>query len=255
MFTSSKIMRKKSAKLKQPVLIAGLPGIGLVSKLTVDNLVAQLKARKIAALHSPFFPNQVLAMKGGKLKPFTMKIYAAKAARQDVVLLTGDIQPLTVEGQYEVCNKVLSYFNSLGGRKVVGMAGYSTASVGKTPKVYCAATSKEFFKQLKGFGAQKLSVHVPIVGMAGMLPALAKNYGMEGACLLAETPGTTIDSSAATALTALLEKMLGAKINSSNIAKKASKTNELIQKIEAQAAQQQMPQIDPAKKANLSYIH
>lgn len=79
MFTSSKIMRKKNVKLKQPILIAGLPGIGLVSKLTVDNLVKELKAKKIAALHSPFFPNQVLAMKVGKLKPFTIKLYCAKA--------------------------------------------------------------------------------------------------------------------------------------------------------------------------------
>ena len=59
------------------------------------------------------------------------------------------------------------------------MAGYSTANVGKTPKVFCAATSKAYFVQLKAIGGQKLAVHVPIVGMAGMLPALAKNYGME----------------------------------------------------------------------------
>ena len=248
-------MRAKKVKLRQPILIAGLPCIGLVSKLTVDNLVKELKAKKIAALHSPFFPNQVLAMKGGKLKPFTIKLYYAKAGKQDLVLLTGDIQPLTVEGQYEVCNKILSYFNSIGGKKVIGMAGYSTANVGKTPKVFCAATSKAYFVQLKAIGGQKLAVHVPIVGMAGMLPALAKNYGMEGACLLAETPGTTIDSNAATALTGLLEKMLGTKINSTNLAKKASKTNDLIQKIEAQVQQQQMPQMEPAKKANLSYIH
>ena len=39
-----------------PVLIEGLPGLGLVGKIALRYLIKQLKAKKVAYLYSPHFP-------------------------------------------------------------------------------------------------------------------------------------------------------------------------------------------------------
>ncbi len=49
-----------------PVLIEGLPGLGLVGKIALRYLIKQLKAKKIAYLYSPHFPYFVLVNKKGQ---------------------------------------------------------------------------------------------------------------------------------------------------------------------------------------------
>lgn len=234
-FQSSELAIVSKPKLNSPILIAGLPGIGLVSKLTTDNLVKALGAKPLAMLHSPHFPNQVLALKSGKLRTFSMKLYYAKAGKRDAVILTGDLQPLTVEGQYEVAAKVLSYFKSLGGKTVVSMAGFATNRKTDKPKIFCSTTSKKFLDSLLGMGGAVNEQVVPIVGMAGMIPALSKLFGLKGACLLVETPGTIADAGGAAHLTKMLGKIFDAKISTGELEKRAKKASKIIEKMEKQA--------------------
>ena len=58
---------KELAKVeaKNPVLIEGLPGLGLVGKIAMRYLIKQLKAQKFAYLYSPHFPYFVLVSKNG----------------------------------------------------------------------------------------------------------------------------------------------------------------------------------------------
>ena len=239
-FASSELAVFSKPKMSSPILVAGLPGIGLVSKLATDNLVKSLGAKPLALLHSPHFPNQVLALKSGKLRTFSMKFYHAKAGKRDVVVLTGDLQPLTVEGQYEVTARVLNYFKSLGGRTVVSMAGFATNKKSDKPKIFCSTTSKKFLATLVSMGGAVNEQVVPIVGMAGMIPALSKLYGLKGACLLVETPGTIADAGGAAHLTRLLSKIFDAKISTADLEKRAKKASKIIEKMEkqAQAAEQ-----------------
>lgn len=255
-FQSSELSIVASPKLSSPVLVAGLPGIGLVSKLATDNLVKVLGAKPLARLHSPHFPNQVLALKSGKLRTFSMKLYYTKAGKRDVVVLTGDLQPLTVEGQYEVCAKVLSYFKSLGGNTVVSMAGFATNKKTDKPNIFCSTTGKKFLGELLKMGGSLSGQVVPIVGMAGMIPALAKLYGLRGACLLVETPGTIADAGGAAHLTKMLGKMFDAKISTSELEKQAKKAEKIIEKMEKQAMAAQQAEYVGAKadKDTMRYI-
>jgi proteasome assembly chaperone (PAC2) family protein len=43
-------------QLKNPILIEGLPGLGLVGKIAIRYLIKQLKAQRFAYLYSPHFP-------------------------------------------------------------------------------------------------------------------------------------------------------------------------------------------------------
>lgn len=260
-------VRKLRPKLEDGILIIGLPGIGLVSKMAVDHLARSSKARRFATLYSPHFPNQVLALKNGRLRPFTMRFYEKKIGAHGVVFLKGDLQPLTVEGQYEVAAKILSFAKSLGVTKVIAMAGYAVQKTGALsgssakPAVYCSATDIRLFEELKKAGAKPAAGVVPIVGMAGLVPALARIYGLRGSCLLVETPGTTIDPHGAKALVEFLGKWMGKKFDSHDLEKRAKRAEKMLHKLEeqsqpsAQAPKAGAPAVpEPIKRETLNYI-
>lgn len=237
--TCSYIREFSPPTLSHPLLIVGLPGIGLVSKLTADNLVVTLKARKIATLYSPHFPNQVLSMPSGKLRPFGLHLYHAKAGtgkhKRDLVIAKGDLQPLTIEGQYEVGSTILEYFGNAGGRTVISMAGYATNRKTDKPRLFVSATHPKLLAKLVKCGAKTSEGAVPIVGMAGLMPALAPLFGAHGACVLVETPGATVDAVGAGHLTNLLSRFSGIKMDTAGLAARAKKAMNVIEQFEKQA--------------------
>lgn len=235
-FSRSQVFVHRQVKTKDPILVVGLPGIGFVSKLAVDHLVKQVKAERIATIYSPYFPNQVIALKNGKLRMFSMRFFYKKMKKRDMIFLKGDIQPVTVEGQYEVCSKALEYFGSLGGTQVVSMAGFAVTPKEKGPAIYCSSSSKEMYGKFKKLGTKQIERAVPIVGMAGLFPGLAKAYGMKGACLLVETPGTMIDAKGASALVRMLSQLAGQKFDTVNLEVRAKKAEDMIRKLNEQAS-------------------
>ncbi len=254
--------KERPNALRNPLFVIGLPGIGFVSKLAVDHLVSTLKAKRIASLYSPYFPNQVVALKNGRLRLFSARFYVAKLKKRDVVFLKGDLQPLTIEGQYEVSAKALSHFAALGGREVVAMAGFAVNKTSEHPAVYCTSTSKKEYEKFLKLGAKKGSQTVPIVGLAGLVPGLAPLFGATGVCLLVETPGNVIDARGAKALVEMLGKLVGEKFDAKHLDEHAKRAEELLKGMEQQAQQAQaeaaktgelaVPEL--AKRENLTYI-
>lgn len=248
----SSVIELRKKRFKDATLVAGLPGIGFVSKLAVDHLARSLGAQRIATLYSPHFPNQTLALSSGKLKPFTMRFNHSRLKRGgDVVFLRGDLQPLTVEGQYEVASRVLDYAKKIGVKRVVAMAGYAVEKHGKEPAVYCAASSPAVFKYYARKGAKRVPVKaVPIVGMSGLLPALAVANGMEGACLLVETSNGQFDAAGAKRLVGFLGKCFDEKFDASHLDAKVKR----LEKAFAEARPQQPAPVAEMPKGDLSYI-
>ena len=100
----------KKPKLNNPLLIEGLPGIGNVGKLAVEHLIDSVKATKFAELYSKDFPPQVFINIDGTVKLVNNEFYywkAKKRNQRDLVLLTGDYQGLSSQGQYELVEKIL----------------------------------------------------------------------------------------------------------------------------------------------------
>ena len=50
----------RKVELKNPILVEGFPGLGMVGSIATQYLVRQLKAQKLATLYSPNFPYHVL---------------------------------------------------------------------------------------------------------------------------------------------------------------------------------------------------
>jgi uncharacterized protein (TIGR00162 family) len=111
--------------LDDPIFIEGLPGIGNVGKLAAEHLKDELKAVKFAEIFSKYFPPQVLVQEDGQVKLVNNEMHFVKrGAGKDLVLLTGDYQGLTPEGQYELSDFILRELKKLGVRRIFTLGGY-----------------------------------------------------------------------------------------------------------------------------------
>ena len=75
------VVTLKDVKLKNPIMVEGLPGVGHVGKLVADHIVEELKAEKIIEVYSQHFPPQVLVMDDGTVRLVKNEIYAHKAMK------------------------------------------------------------------------------------------------------------------------------------------------------------------------------
>jgi len=235
---STTIVVHKKLKLNKPALVEGLPGIGLVGKLVVDHMVREMKAVHLATLYSPHFPHQVIMQPDGTVKMLTNELYVVKAKKQDIMILAGDVQAVTSEAQYEVTEKVLDYFASLGGTSIYTLGGYGTGKVSEKPKVFGAVTDKSLIPPLKKAGVIFGAVQGGIVGAAGMLPGLGTLRGMKGVCLMGETHGQYVDARSAASVIEVLMKVLGFKVNTAKLKESAKQTAEFMRKTEKEVAKQ-----------------
>jgi len=249
------VLRKKvKRKLRSPVLIVGLPGIGLVGKLAADHMIKELKAEKIAELYSPHFPHQVLMRKNGTMRMLKNKIYVlpSKGRGKDVVVLVGDVQAVTSEAQYEVCGKMLDFFAKLGGKEIYTLGGYGVGKMVDVPKVFGSATHKEMIEGLKKHGLIFGIANGSIIGAAGLLLGVGRLRGMRGACLMGETHGGYVDAKCAQSVLKALGSILGIEINLAKLEERAKESEKFARKMEKEAERQR--ELGVGGGGELSYI-
>ncbi len=194
-------------KLRNAVLIEGLPGLGLVGKIAVTYLIERLGAEKVAELYSPHFPHYAETDEEGRLRLLRNEFYLWRGPSRDVLLLTGDCQAQTTEGQYEIAEEVAKYARQVGVELIVTVGGFSKAVRG-VPGVVASSTDGELLDRLRGLGVEVSPPGNPIVGMAGVLVAVAGMMSIRAVCLLGETRGYLPDVKAAREVLKVLVELL-----------------------------------------------
>ncbi|MCS4541709.1 MAG: proteasome assembly chaperone family protein [Euryarchaeota archaeon] len=249
----------KEPKLDNPMFIEGLPGIGHVGKLAAEHLVAELKAEKIGEVYSPSFPPQVLIKSDGTVELMKNEVFfwRGKKPQSDLLLLVGNTQGLTPEGQYDLADKILDLVEKFGVKKMFTLGGFATGKLVEEPRVFGAVTDTELAKELEKYGVVvKGEEGGGIVGASGLLLGLGKVRGMQGICLLGETSGYLVDARSAQAVLEVLTKMLGVKINMTELENRAKDTEKFISRLQEmeRRALEQMPRRVPASEEDLRYI-
>ena len=240
----------KKVKLNNPVLLVGLPGIGNVGNLVAEHLKNELKAKKFATLYSPNFPFQVLMQKNGSFRLVSNRFYYCKGqkGKRDLVILLGDVQPMTSEGQYDVNERIVEFFQKLGGNTIYTIGGYNLGSnqYVKAPRVFGVGTGASMVAYLKKQGVvTPLSNGTPIWGSAGMIVAFSKKHGLDAACIMGETGMLDVDANSAKAVLQVLSKMLGLGIDLKNIEKLKADTEKLLQEMEDATKTAQQTDLKP----------
>lgn len=193
-------------ELRSPVLIAGLPGLGLVGKIATRYLIRQLKAQRFAYLYSPHFPYFVLVNKKGSVRLLRGVFYSWKntAGENDFIFFTGDSQSQTIEGQYEIADRMLEFSKKRNVKTIATIGGYRMEAKDK-PKVFVAATSQDVLDKALQAGGVVSDSSSPIVGTAGLILGLARFKKIDALCLLGETRGYLPDPLAARSVLEVLK--------------------------------------------------
>ena len=226
------IKEKIKPELKKPVLIEGLPGLGMVGRIATRYLIKQLKAKKLAELYSPHFPYYVLVNKKGSVRLLREEFYFCKneTGENDLILLTGDQQAQTIEGQYEVASCILDFAGKYGLKMAVTIGGYRKETQ-ETPKVVAVSTNSELLNRALQAKAVVSPAGNPIVGTAGLLLGLARFRNIDALCLLGETCGYLRDPRAAKSVLRVLQEILDLKVDLSELEGEIEKSDEIMDKM------------------------
>ncbi|MBI5223337.1 proteasome assembly chaperone family protein [Candidatus Micrarchaeota archaeon] len=244
----------KEKKLKNPILITGLPGIGLIGQVVGRYLVEELKAPKLASLISPHFPHQVFMTKKGKIRLIKNSFFLFKGKKRDVIILVGDVQAINSVGQYEVAGKMLDYLQKWGVTEILTVGGYSTGKISDNRRIFAVTTSEQLRAKFEKMGVIFGEAKGSIVGAAGLLPALGSLRGIPGSCIMGETHGGYVDSVSARGIVQLLAKYLDLTINLKRLDEKAEESKKVIKKVEADLKKSIETQYDSSAKGATSYI-
>ncbi len=231
-------LSKRLPKLRDPVALVGLPGIGNVGRLAVGYIVSHLNAKKFAELYSPHFFNFVIIHEN-KIHMLRNEFYYWKNPKKkgrDFVFLIGDAQSSDAPGHYEVAGKIVEFFEKLGCKEIITIGGFGIGKISEQPKVYGVPVDEEMKKKYKNCGIEfdvtgKVGT---IIGAAGLIPGIAKLKGIKSMTLLGETPGFPIvtDPTAAEAVIKVIEKMFNIEIDLSQLHEKVEEMYEFVKRIE-----------------------
>ena len=225
------IIERDSIQLENPVLIEGLPGLGMVGRIAVKYLVKKLKAKPFVHLYSPHFPYYVIVNSKGNIRLLRGVFYYWKNQQnRDLILFTGDSQAQTIEGQYEIAAKIADYAKSKGVSLIITLGGYRKEVEG-SPKVYAVSTSRELLEKALKAECMKSPSGNPIVGIAGILLGIARFKGLNALCLLGETRGYMPDPKAAKSVLNALCKILELNVDLSGLDVEIERAEKLLEKM------------------------
>ncbi|HEV2316781.1 MAG TPA: proteasome assembly chaperone family protein [Thermoplasmata archaeon] len=248
----------EKVQLKDPILVEGLPGVGNVGKLAADYLREKLGATQFATLHSKFFPPQVYVNEDGTIRLVSQELsyVRAKAAPQrDLILLGGDYQGISPEGQYELTERAISLAAEMGVRQVYTLAGFAQGHLVEAPRVLGAATSLALVEQMKKHGVvfSKNDPGGGLIGASGLFLGIGRLFNMDGVCLMGETSGYFVDPRGAEAVLRVLTKVLHVELDFTDLEEKAHEIDRIAQKIH-DAEQKPASAPTPASREDLGYI-
>lgn len=247
----------KSVELKDPVLVEGLPGVGNVGKLAADYLKDKVGAEPLATIFSKFFPPQVYVNEDGIIRLVSNDLYYRKGkarGERDLLILGGDYQGISPEGQYELTHRVLELAHRLGTKEVYTLAGFAQGHVVDAPRVLGAATSLPRVEMLKKFGVV-FSRNDPgggLIGASGLFLGLGQLFGMEGVCLMGETSGYFVDPRSAEAVLKVLVRVLSLDLDFTDLEAKAKEIDRIALKIHE--AEQRSSETPGPGREDLGYI-
>lgn len=186
-----KIKKFSDPKLKNPILIEGLPGMGNVGKIVIDYIIENLDAKKLCEIHSDKFPNSVFVNEKNLIELPKIQLYYKNIKNNSYIFLAGDIQPIEENSCYEFCELILDTFQKYKGKEIITIGGIGLPEPPQKPKVFATANNKSIIKKYKNknINSKLYGIVGPIIGVSGLLLGLSNERNIPAISFLAETFG------------------------------------------------------------------
>ncbi len=232
---------KLTKKLKNPIVIIGFPGFGLVGTITTEFLIDHLRTEEIGSL---WFDDitAIAAVHDSKLiKPIS--IHYNK--EYNIVIVHG-VTP-TIGMEWKIINVVMEFLNQVDAKEVISVEGIGSFEKNDEPKVFFFASDKKIVERLRGANLEALKEGI-IVGVTGAL--LLKTEKPYLTCIFAESHSNLPDSMAASKVIIALDKYLGLKVDPKPLVEQAERFEEKLKKVLESGQQLSQEQ----RKKLLSYM-
>lgn len=215
-----KIELKK--KPKNPIIIEGFPGFGLVGTIAAEFLINHLKTERIGRVWFEELPPMVAIHEGKAVDP--IGIFYNK--EHNIVIIYGITMGIGIEGK--ISNAVLEIARQLQAKEIISIEGIgSTAPSGET-KAFHYTSDLQRNKRLIATGSLPLKEGI-IVGVTGMLILNAKDIPMTA--IFAEAHSRLPDSKAAAKTIEILDKYLNLKVDYTPLIVQAERFEEKLKDI------------------------
>ncbi len=195
-FSSGSFHLEYLPKLKNPIYIIGVSGVGGVGKVSARLLIEWSQAKLFSSFYSCYFLDQALIQNDGICSLPKWEFYESNICHPNLIIAVENsrIAIDEPEAYYTVLDEILNFGLKLKVKKLIVIDGVAALSnYGKD--IYVVATSKSLIKKLAGFGGKFLKA-TELPGSSGVLLGLAKLKNLDGIGIIKPSTSLVLDREA-----------------------------------------------------------
>jgi uncharacterized protein len=194
-------------------LMNGLPDVGLVGVVAGSQIVSSIGMKEIGSIESELFPPLVVLHGGVPKSP--IRIYG----KGSLVVIIGETA-IPAGAVYPVAEAIVDWASSAGAGLILSIGGMAVQNRQdiESPKVFAALSDKKLSKLLNG-SAEVLGEGY-IVGTYALMLKRCAEIGLPAIALLTQSYYNYPDPEAAAAAVESVNKILGLKVNTSELLRK-----------------------------------
>lgn len=211
---TTKIVETAKFDLKNPILIEGFPGLGLIGTIAATYLVDKLGMEPLGYITSDKFPPIAAIHNNIPLHP--ARIY--KSRKHNIVVLFSEfIIPLN--SIYPLSEAILEWAQGKGISKIISLGGITIK--GEQDEVFGIASSSELVKLLNSHGIKTIREGAT-TGVNGVLLAECASRGFPAMSLLAEAKQNYMDPKGAALVIEALKRVTGLELDTRELEKESA---------------------------------
>lgn len=235
-----KVVLKK--KPKNPIIIDGFPGFGLVGTIATEFLLDHLKTEKIGKIWISELPAMVAIHEGKVVEP--IGIFYSKKYNLVIIHAISVIAGI----EWKLTDAIVDIAKQLNAKEIISLEGIGSTAPNEKTKAFHYTSNEKKNEELKSAGSDALQEGI-IMGTTGLLMLKAEK-DIPVSCIFAETHSELPDSKAAAKVIEILDKYVGLKVDYKPLIKQAEKFEEKLKDLLTKGAKISEEQ----KKKRLSYV-
>lgn len=214
-FDEIAIIETKKIDMDNPIIIEGVPDIGLVGSIAVSHMVAEQNFEEVGYIKSDLFP-PVMVVHGRKvLNP--VRIFQ----KGKLIAILSEI-PIDPRPGYILSKKLTEWYKEKGAELIISISGMSLQERIDIddPEVFGTSNNEEILKKMEGSGVNILEEGF----VSGFYALILKNsieLNLNSSVLLAQCYPSYPDPGAAASILKILNKMTGLDVDVKQLTEQA----------------------------------
>lgn len=221
-------------KSKNPIIIEGFPGIGLVGNIACQHIIEELGMKYVGSIDSRYFPPLAVLFNGIVYMP--VRIY--EAPKKDIIVIISDI-PIHPTASYDLSKALVEWMISIKAKNIISIAGIATTT--GLRRVFGGATNQEMLDRIKD--KTEIFQVGTISGISGSIMTECFIRKIPAMSLLGETPGPNPDPRAAVEVLNVLNKIFDLSINTEKLMNQAEQIELELSKLAEQVQTTESPML------------